>query len=196
MPFLDENGLEQVLTGIRENTLPFSEDLVFDGDNKLTNIVMGNVKSNVDENGWVWTAVDDPAVVNNNGYINDTSNADYIYEYKPAQIEYSVNEVDTGNKWIDGKPIYRIVMENTLTLAADTTFGTMPAYETIVSCYCIAKIGTETKPVPYCFYNNDNWEINWTIQANGTIMMQAGSSHRVSATVHFIIEYTKTTDTI
>ena len=40
MPFLDENGLEQVLTGIRENTLPFSEDLVFDGDNKLTNIVI------------------------------------------------------------------------------------------------------------------------------------------------------------
>lgn len=100
----------------------------------------------------------------------------------------------TGGKWIDGKPIYRVVIFKTVTLAASTTVATMPAYETIVSCHCLAKIGSETKPVSYSYYNNNNWEINWTIQANGNIVMQTGSSHRGSARVQFIIEYTKTTD--
>ena len=111
-----------------------------------------------------------------------------------ASGETMTAEELTGGKWIDGKPIYRVVISKTVTLAADTQVATMPAYETIVSCHCLAKIGSETKPVSYCYYNNDNWEINWTIQANGNIVMQAGSSHRKSARVQFIIEYTKSTD--
>lgn len=106
----------------------------------------------------------------------------------------ATDEELTGGKWIDGKPIYRVVMKRTLTLAANTAFGTMPAYETIVSCRCLVNFGTNTKPIPFCYYNNDNWELNWTIQDDGDIVIQAGSSHRISGTVYFIIEYTKTTD--
>lgn len=106
----------------------------------------------------------------------------------------ATDEELTGGTWIDGKPIYRIVMKRTLTLAANTAFGTIPAYETIVNCRCIVNFGTNTKPIPFCYYNNDNWELNWAIQNDGDIVIQAGSSHRISGTVHFIIEYTKPTE--
>ena len=200
MPFLDENGLEQVLNGIKDNTLPFTEDLVFDEDKKLTEIVMGNVKTSMDVNGWTWTETDDYTSVDENTYVNDTSNADYIYEYVPKQIVYSMNEVNTGNVWIDGKPIYRQVYSWTGTLAAETTIGNLPEnVDMIISVGGTGYFPTLNRIYPYCFcyYNNESWELG--VQCNlddGIIKVQQGTSLRVEATVNIILEYTKTTDTI
>jgi len=202
MPFLDETGLEQVLNGIKDNTLPFTEDLVFDEDKKLTAIVMGNVQSNIDENGWVWTETDSYTPVDDNEYANDTSNADYIYEYKPAQIEYSTNEVDTGNKWIDGKPIYRIALNWSGTATKNTSFSVSNlSIEYPINLYGIAGfIDSNTQ------YYITLPDVQTTAAAGVPLMynqtaesINVGSTSSTRATltyIHLILEYTKTTDTV
>lgn len=206
MAFLDENGLEQVLNGIKDNTLPFTEDLVFDEDKKLTEIVMGNVKTSMDVNGWIWTETDDYTSVDENTYANDTSNADYIYEYVPKQIVYSANEVNTGNVWIDGKPIYRYVYDvdnfNTGTGTGNMYIHQLPSdVENIITINGCSKTDTGVG-YPLSYYNSDTnaqsiyvFDSTHESYPNYIVFRHTYTTARTYKLI-VIVEYTKPTDIV
>ena len=105
----------------------------------------------------------------------------------------ATDEELTGGKWIDGKPIYRKVYKWSGTLAASNSFGSYPSdIDTLVSGFAYFKTSNYFLPLNY---DVGNFGIHWYFhRGNGTIPFTAGTSLRVSATGHLIIEYTKTTD--
>ena len=105
----------------------------------------------------------------------------------------ATDEELTGGKWIDGKPIYRKVYKWTGTPTATTTIGSYPSdLETLVSCQVYYKQSAYIIPVPY---TNGSYGLHWYLRTSDhAILMAAGTSARQSSTVHFIMEYTKTTD--
>jgi len=119
----------------------------------------------------------------------DTYSCDYINEIN----SYSTDEIDTGKIWIDGKPIYRKVVEKNITLAVgDNTFA-----------HNISNI-SEVTSVSYTF------EPGWDSTMRGTeaYLAKNGIGARIYTTsitiesdsltwtgiFRFVIEYTKTTD--
>lgn len=58
--------------------------------------------------------------------------------------DYSTSEVDTGQKWINGKPIYCLVEQLNVPQGSNyITFPNLPAIETLVKCdvTCLASFG-------------------------------------------------------
>ena len=110
--------------------------------------------------------------------------------YVDNSNSYSTNEVKTGGKWIDGKPIYRktIVFTNiTLTSTpsqigtADIPIGNIIKTEDFVFRGGLATVGSSYKAV--------------YIEANGKIFAnQTVSSYNDGWYIYFTIDYTKTTD--
>lgn len=119
----------------------------------------------------------------------------YMYAGIQGVNNYETAEVQTGGHWIDGKPIYRFVATGTVTLAASTTLLTLPSVpDNVIDIRMAVYAGSDWKPVCYTYYSNDNWDTNVRIDNNGDVIVQAGSSARISTKYNLIIEYTKTTD--
>lgn len=105
-------------------------------------------------------------------------------------ISYSTNEVKTGGKWIDGKPIYKktLVFTNiTLTTTptqigtTDIPIGNIIKTEDFVLKSDLSTVGSSHKSV--------------YIEYNGTIFAKQDlSSYADGWYIYFTIEYTKTTD--
>lgn len=108
----------------------------------------------------------------------------------------ATDEELTGGKWIDGKPIYRKVFTWSGTLAATNTVGTASSdLGAVVSFSGVAAYANRVRFIPNLYYANDNYNIGIYIDlGNGNIIVECGSSVRAAATVHIILEYTKTTD--
>ena len=102
------------------------------------------------------------------------------------QYSYSTSEVNTGKKWIDGKPIYRKVLQGTVVPVNGTT--------------AIENVSRIIKQEGYLKENNI-WYIEGRGQFNLTLNEQ---THNVlyfftydAGTYYdwyFTVEYTKTTD--
>ena len=75
--------------------------------NKVTSDDMNEIKEVVNEND------DNIGTLSNLNTTDKSSIVGAINELKNAEI-YSTTEVKTGKKWIDGKDIYRIVIDDTL----------------------------------------------------------------------------------
>ncbi len=101
--------------------------------------------------------------------------------------DYSTNEVDTGKKWIDWKPIYRKVIHETNIPAATTNYSHGIAnIDKIVDTHYIMEQGTSW------FYDNSIWyqgrRVGFTTSTIQVI------SNITADNAWFIMEYTKTTD--
>ena len=108
--------------------------------------------------------------------------------------DYVENESLTGQKWINGKPIYRYVKIVTVTHSGTQTkiFDLPCVPETMVRiCAQMSNSGgTQWWPVPYSYYGNLNWNLN--MYTNGTgVYFGAGSSYSGSRQLIVILEYTK-----
>ncbi len=107
---------------------------------------------------------------------------------------YSTSEVDTGNKWIDGKPIYRAVISTTTTLAgAQGIVGTLPsAVESPVSIRAFMQTadGTNWRPVPYAYYGDTRWTVGLYING-ASVYMSFGALLTGTKNLIIIAEYTK-----
>ena len=110
---------------------------------------------------------------------------------------YSTNELKTNKVWIDGKPIYRKVID----------FGALPNAESkkvnhgisnleSVVNYCgYATDGTNTIPLPYT-YPNSNY-ISYYVSLGTVTSTQVEivtGTNRSDYSGYIILEYTKTTD--
>jgi hypothetical protein len=126
------------------------------------------------------------AVVNNNATILQ------------GNTTYSLIETDTGKTWINGKPIYRKVID----------FGTLPNNDTKEINPNIQNFERLTEPIKGFTYNTSNSEsfplpfssvtdiiynIDLLITGEGTIRVRT-KVDRSTISAYIIIEYTKTTD--
>ena len=121
------------------------------------------------------------------GYVQDASS-------------YSTEETLTGGKWIDGKPIYRKVIEVTnITVGEETVLATLTDYATID--YITFKYDAVMAPAPHVkttgFYSR--------MDEGGSIILKMsyiadtgkflGVSQNITfSKIYITIEYTKTTD--
>lgn len=109
-----------------------------------------------------------------------------------SQDVYSTEETIIGT-WIDGKPIYRKVLQFTSPSVTDeATVTTIPTALKIKNMYgFLASKNGEQMPIGF---SDTNAIIVACIKSNGDIRMHANLSHYTSCNCFFVIEYTKTTD--
>ena len=106
--------------------------------------------------------------------------------------DYSTTEIDTGKKWIDGKPIYRKVVSDTTSSSSDQTM-----LSTITNLdYCISIKGILVDSgysIVIPSYVNSNNYTNCAMTDGKKPYLSVSSGYRSKAFT-LIIEYTKTTD--
>ena len=108
-----------------------------------------------------------------------------------AGVDYSLDEVNTGIKWIDGKPIYRKVITSTLPSTKNQPKSESHNIENIEK---IIKVdGYIDNVAPLCFYlsttDGDYVGVTTTL-----IKSFVFSNELLGKNVNIIVEYTKTTD--
>lgn len=107
---------------------------------------------------------------------------------------YSESEIDTGNVWIDGKPIYRACVKTTTDLSnAISVVATLPsAVDTPISLSAFAKHPSDNgwRPIPSSYHGDLSWSVLVFI-AGSDISMGFGRSWSGTKDVSIVIEYTK-----
>lgn len=188
-------------TWVSTDTYSLNDVVVY--NKKLYKNITGNyTTTNPSDDTTNWNEIQ---IINSNGKLdkslipyfnNSKSNATdegYSCDYINKCNTYSTTEVDTGKKWIDGKPIYRIVIiqDN----VADGT-NILTNVDKIVSINGMGDPGTGAlRNLPYYeYYNNQKYSCRFEMITNTLTLdsMLGGSSH--SARLIVVIEYTKTTD--
>ena len=109
---------------------------------------------------------------------------------------YFTTEIDTGTKWIDGKPIYRKVID----------FGALPNNATKAVAHNISNLGWVVKlsgmsrrdistiiTLPFNAVDNISKQIILRI-SNTAVICITGSDRTDFVDTFVIVEYTKTTD--
>lgn len=119
-----------------------------------------------------------------------------LHEGAVGQTVYSTNEVDTGNRWIDGRPIYRTVIRGASMLTnAQGAFATLPSEpENIIDMRLFVNVNREGwRPIPNTYYGSLTWNCN-VYMSGATIYLGFGSSWTKHREVVVIVEYTKSSD--
>lgn len=128
---------------------------------------------------------------------DETHMSPSVHAIKDANT-YSTEEVKTGETWIDGKPIYRKVIQiNSLPNNAETTYQTgIVNGETIKHQGFLSLTSGDValQPMPYISPNQESGNIYYWIRKDATLIDVRTKTDRTSASAYFIIEYTKTTD--
>lgn len=121
------------------------------------------------------------SVVNNNSGILGNS------------LVYSANETNTGKTWIDGKPIYRKVLEFTTSSSSVTGWTNIAVIDSnmdnIINIYGYTLFGGNKTPIPR-YESTEYYLIFLAVGGN----LRYRSVGFTSATCELVVEYTKTTD--
>jgi hypothetical protein len=106
---------------------------------------------------------------------------------------YSTEEVNTGKKWIDGKPIYRKVFYSDTNFDGNTTVGTITNLNRLIDIKgFIQAVNNGQYP---CYTDSVNvWQIY--VNSSGAInrILTGGAFTNSRNPAYVIVEYTKTTD--
>lgn len=143
-------------------------------------------------------STDTPITSENLGHMDDGIEEAHnlIDEIKDAEI-YSTNEVKTNKVWIDGKPIYRKVIDignlpNSTSKTINHNISNLDNFIDIRGT-AIRAIDKDTFTLPYVTFNANNAG-GIIFYANETNIYVRTSSDRSNYNGKFILEYTKTTD--
>ena len=112
------------------------------------------------------------------------------------QRSYSTEEVNTGKKWINGKPIYRKVIHN-VTLPNNTVISIQDVYEnadTIISLGGTAFNGSITMSLPHIDFSANTTYMVSIYAVNKSYININSNSNTSAYKADIITEYTKTTD--
>ena len=121
---------------------------------------------------------------------NDSQTSAYSTEYINDMNTYFTDEVNTGKKWIDGKPIYRKAYTFTNTTTSNETIGTITNFDRIVDIYGSAiNNGNNQVHIPV----STGEVFTFWIQGNN-IIKQCTNWYVNNNTQIVVVEYTKTTD--
>ena len=117
-----------------------------------------------------------------------------VKDYVDNSNSYSTEEIKTGGKWIDGKPIYRKVL-NINGYPATIQTGLTSANE-IVGMVCKNTVGGSDNNFTFGgILTDNNTYYPWAYQISSDNTTLTRITNTYSGTVKFIIlEYTKTTD--
>lgn len=112
-----------------------------------------------------------------------------------VSITYSSGETNTGNHWINGKPIYRYVVSKSVNLVAggSITVATIPWISSyrVISMTGTAYQGSAFWPIPYLWPSNLQLGLGMNLNA-GEIVLRGGTSrNETGLEVTIIVEYTK-----
>ena len=100
---------------------------------------------------------------------------------------YSTTEYFTGKYWIDGKPIYGIVLEGTSLPSSGTVFLT--GIERLINQYGSYVGGGNQVSMPY---NSGSTKVELRVNSSNQLFLQLASVSAVTK-YYFYAEYTKTT---
>lgn len=132
-----------------------------------------------------------------NDYNNSTTEP-YSANYVNKLSNYSTEETVCG-RWIDGKPIYRKVIDTTYSGEINTNIQNL---DTMIKMNILAKQTSVNawRNLPWLYATNSTYgDPSWAggfyfISASSTIKFQLGSSLDDISKLIIILEYTKTTD--
>ncbi len=178
-----------------------TEATAFD-DGDYTMIVQANQNKKISKENILGDIEDDISTINSNiGNLSNLETDDKssvvnsINELKNAEI-YSTNEIKTNKVWIDGKPIYRKVIN----------FGSLPNasskevnsnisdLDNIVKLIGVATAQDKTTYcLPYVSTTSSNYFIDLTFTSSQTVRIRT-LVDRSSMNAYVTLEYTKTTD--
>lgn len=133
---------------------------------------------------------------NNEAFIATEESHITSKKYADLQHSYSTEEIKTGGTWIDGKPIYRKVLLQSLVGSSGSSFIELLNVEDVVSLNGVYIDGDDevTQILPYYRYS---YIIDFFYgKSDGGVYIDAKASD-VPVTVgivKMIVEYTKTTD--
>lgn len=161
-------------------------DSISDAEDDLANLAVGQLVGTKDDGADELLKVVDTVEDNNMHPV--TSNA--VAESQ----SYSTTEQLTGGKWIDGKPIYRKVIDfgalpNNTTKSVGHNIANL---DTVVSFHGIAYDGSYYIPIPYV--NTTSSDSIALYMNNNSIVLKTGIDRTSYTKCHLIVLYTKTTD--
>lgn len=106
---------------------------------------------------------------------------------------YSTNEINTGEVWINNKPIYRKVFYSAISWENNSIIGIVSNVDTVIKLNSIAKV---TGFNVYCSDYMNGEDVNLAAFSKDTnqLMVTRGGFFNNSEESHVIIEYTKITD--
>lgn len=110
-----------------------------------------------------------------------------------TQDSYSTSEVNTGKKWIDGKPIYRKCYYSATGWANNTVIDTITDIDMVVELRAIGRDSGDN-----CYFQNHDNSGNFVLvtykPSTSEIIVKRQGSFANNYPSWNIIEYTKTTD--
>lgn len=178
-------GSQQTLVELESEKIPVYEDLA-DAESDLANLAENQIIATHDTGSELSAPVD---TVQSGNMHAVTSNA------VAESLSYSTTEQATGGKWIDGKPIYRKVIDCG-TLPNGTTKTIANAFsnvDTIIQIKGVAQSTGYTLPIPYNDIVANNGGLRVFILDKKDIELGTGTNFSAYTGI-LIVEYTKTTD--
>lgn len=125
---------------------------------------------------------------------NTANNMAYSCEYINDSNSYSTSEVKTNKRWIDGKPIYRKVLNGSIS----NTTTVLSGVDTLVYFGGSATVFNTRRTLPYYeIYNNLSYGFTIQSQTNTNTwqtVIYAQGNGATASNCNIVLEYTKTTD--
>ncbi len=135
-------------------------------------------------------------------YINDNATSEISSSNKlvtASDLSYSTSETKTGGTWINGKPIYRKVLEGTLISTPGTYFiqHGISNLDYVVNAYGMTAKNNdgERRQLDFAYYADQTWDCGLYVM-DTQIGVQPGAnfaSKHGGKKIYVILEYTKTT---
>lgn len=154
-------------------------DTIADAESDLSNLEVGQIVKTKDA-GLVanLNPIDE---VKQGVFLPPTSNA------VAKSLSYSTTEQKTGGKWIDGKTIYRKVIQGT-SIPSGNIIGSVGNYSDVVSINGVVINNSNNDTIPI----NYNGQLYCAVKSNGDVSFNVGTI--TISKFKIVIEYTKTTD--
>lgn len=130
---------------------------------------------------------------------NSTVDAPSVRAVNKALLDkYSTEEVKTNKVWIDGKPIYRKVIDigNLPNATKKEVAAGISNLKYVTRLYGVATTGAYTITIPDTYPNNALYDTRLSYDNSTGKIVLFSESDRSAYSGYVIIEYTKTTDTV
>ena len=136
------------------------------------------------------------------GFCSSAEGAPRLESHYPAHFyrgiqgvtNYVEGECLTGGTWIDGKPIYRYVLQAATAAGGSQEYvGQLPgAIDTLVHSYgTLMDPEGGSRPIPFAFFGNSYYTACYLVTRDGAVLIQLGAGYSGTQRVVMVFEYTR-----
>ena len=118
----------------------------------------------------------------------------HFYAGIQGVTNYAEGEQLTGGTWIDGKPIYRYVLQAATAAGGSQEYvGRLPAaIDTLVHSYgTLMDPEGGSRPIPFAFFGNNYYTACYLLTLDGSVLIQLGAGYSGTQRVVMVFEYTR-----